>query len=278
MLFQGPTYVGRKKCLHPVREKSRDTLICHSRPWKKLETRRSSTDSRTVWKITLSIRKSSSTYHKRVSRFDWRIRETRRVGALACSRVPRACAHIAKGLNGLLIDLSVQRGNVYQRLRCPRESFSSFYNILQNLFVRMKIDRRFAIEQKGIIIRNQSPPSFFLSFFQWKPGECYSRRHGLRGTLYTRYASANSTKTCRRFFDFRRQGRRVGHKSDFVPACSPSSRIYPRTRCYIDASICCKTTVENIGIMRRLAACQGWSLVFPLDRTVHTLGSWMWKT
>lgn len=165
MLFQGPTYVGRKKCLHPVREKSRDTLICHSRPWKKFETRRSSTDSRTVWKITLSIRKSSSTYHKRVSRFDWRIRETRRVGALACSRVPRACAHIAKGLNGLLIDLSVQRGNVYQRLRCPRESFSSFYNILQNLFVRMKIDRRFAIEQKGIIIRNQSAPSFFLSFF-----------------------------------------------------------------------------------------------------------------
>ena len=87
------------------------------------------------------------------------------MGALACSRVPRACAHIAKGLNGLLIDLSVQRGNVYQGLRCPRESFSSFCNILQNPFVRMKIDRRFAIEQKGIIIRNQSPPSLFLSFF-----------------------------------------------------------------------------------------------------------------
>lgn len=122
------------------------------------------------------------------------------------------------------------------------------------------------------------PPFLFSFFFQWKPGECYSRRRGLQGTLCTRYASANSTKTCRRFFDFRRQGRRVGHKSDFVPACSPSSRIYPRTRCYIDASICCKTTIENIGIMRRLAACQGWSLVFPLDRTEHTLGSWMWKT
>ena len=26
------------------------------------------------------------------------------MGALACSRVPRACAHIAKGLNGLLIE------------------------------------------------------------------------------------------------------------------------------------------------------------------------------
>lgn len=86
------------------------------------------------------------------------------MGALACSRVPRACAHIAKGLNGLLIEnvsCTFHRGEREDTSasRCPRESFSSFCTSRGIYSTGWKIDRR--VEQKGIII--PCPCLFFRS-------------------------------------------------------------------------------------------------------------------
>ena len=129
------------------------------------------------------------------------------------------------------------------------ESFStSFwatsYGILFAGKLTMKIDRRF--EQKRMITRDQSLVLPFFSFFPFLDDKRRGKRwihvrRGLRGTLCTRYMRpTNSTKTCRRFFDFRRQGRRVRHKSDFVPAC----RGLRRSRWSADTaySRCCAQT------------------------------------
>lgn len=77
-----------------------------------------------------------------------------RVGALACSRVPRACAHIAKGLNGLLIEkvsCTFETGGK-ERIRALRVAHVNLSRVsARGIYsTGWKIDRR--VEQKGIII------------------------------------------------------------------------------------------------------------------------------
>ena len=226
-------HVGTKKNVpkpRPVREKSRNTLnLSQSTRGGKSGERHDGEEpiQRPVWKITPRENEGKMSAAG-IASLDWRIRETRRVGALACSRVPRACAHIAKGLNGLLIDLSLSL-SLSLSLGCEEATTVTLptLNLSRHLSAQrptesyspgMKIDRRF--EQKRTIIRDQSPfPVLFFSFlFPLLPfstttarGETFNSRspRSSRNTLHSLYASCNSTKTCRRFFDFRRQGRRV---------------------------------------------------------------------
>lgn len=171
------------------------------------------------------------------------------MGALACSRVPRACAHIAKGLNGLLIEnvsCTFHRGEredtFIRGFALPTWIFLEFLHVPWNLFDGMEnwSPRR----TKG---NNNSVPLPVFSVGS-RP-ECYPRRRrrrrrrrrSLRGTLCTRYALRPiRQKLAGSFFDFRRQGRRVGHKSGFVRSSNHWS--IPRSRwnsMYTD--IRCKT-------------------------------------